>query len=291
VTDRSKHSKEVEAFLKRAFGGDWVLSLPRGTGHETYIAHNGSRTLFVKLGASIERVLAMAALGLTPDVLEVGHAAEGTTILVQLYIEGRNPTRQDYRGRLEQVAGVIREMHNSAEVKASLPATQSDDYARTGLHVLSDVRLRWEAVREQLPGITPLVDQGLDDLEQTIAGFKGSGLIASHGDICNANWLITPEGRLYLVDLDAMTLDDPALDTGATLWWYYPLEMWEPFLEAAGYENTEEFQERMWVRLALHCLSITLPRPGSFDVFEPAHYAQSLVDFQAALYKQGNPQG
>ena len=43
--------------------------------------------------------------------------------------------------------------------------------------------------------------------------------------------------------------------------------------------------------MAMHCLSITLPREGSYDRFEPAAYAESLVDFQAALAGEENPQG
>ena len=290
MRERSQHSVEVEAFLRRAFGGEWTLTLPHGNGHETYFAHDGSRALFVKLGAAVERVQAMARLGLTPEVVEADCTEDGTAILVQQYVEGRNPGRSDYRQRLEQVAHMIREMHHSEDVKATLPGVPFDDYAPSGLRVLEAVRARWEGVREQVTDVAYSVDQGLSELEERIERFRGSGLVASHGDICNANWLLTPEGRLYLVDLDAMALDDPALDIGATLWWYYPVEVWGRFLDVAGYQDDDEFRERMWTRLALHCLSITLPRPGSFDRFDPTHYAQALVDFEAALRKQGNPQ-
>jgi thiamine kinase-like enzyme len=232
----------------------------------------------------------MARLGLTPDLLEVDRMEDGTSILVQQYVEGRNPGRSDYRQRLEQVANMIREMHNSEDVKAALPDYQSNDYAQAGLRALAAVRARWEWVREQVPDVVHSVDKGLDELEARIGRFRGSGLVASHGDICNANWLLTPEGRLYLVDLDAMALDDPALDIGATLWWYYPDETWGRFLEVAGYRGNDGFRERMWARLALHCLSVTLPRSGSFDTFDPTHYAQALVDFEAALRMKGNPQ-
>jgi thiamine kinase-like enzyme len=289
VRKRNQHSKEVGEFLRRGFGGKWTLTLPPGTGHETYFAHEGSCSLFVKLGTPVERVEAMARLGLTPEVLKADCTEDGIAILVQQYVEGRNPGRSDYRARLEQVANVIREMHNSEELKATLPSVPLDDYEQAGLRILEAVRARWEGVREQVLDVAHAVDQGLDELERRIKRFRGSGLVASHGDICNANWLLTPEGRLYLVDLDAMALDDPALDVGATLWWYYPEEMWSQFLDLAGYQD-DEFRERMWTRLALHCISITLPRPGSFDTFDPAHYALALVDFQAALGRQSNPQ-
>ncbi len=121
--------------------------------------------------------------------------------------------------------------------------------------------------------------------------FKGSGLVASHNDICNANWLLAEDGSLYLVDLDSMSWDDPALDIGATLWWYYPPELRPEFLDKAGYGGDPEFKERMQVRMAMHCLNIALPRPGSFDEFEPASFAEWLIDFRAIFAGQENPQG
>ena len=88
-----------------------------------------------------------------------------------------------------------------------------------------------------------------------------------------------------------MSLDDPALDIGATLWWYYPPALRQRFLEIVGYANDEPFQFRMRLRMALHCLSITLPRERSFDEFDSTSYAQSLTDFRAILVGEENPPG
>ena len=152
------------------------------------------------------------------------------------------------------------------------------------------MRARWERVRAQVPHVAGFVDAALDDLERRIAHFSGGGLVASHNDICWDNWLFTDDGHIYLVDLEAMALDDPALDVGATLWWYYAPELWPRFLQYVGYPDDEGFRDRMWVRLALHCLSITVPRPGSFDTFDPTTYEERLVDFRATMERKGNPE-
>jgi hypothetical protein len=47
----------------------------------------------------------------------------------------------------------------------------------------------------------------------------------------------------------------------------------------------------MHVRMALHCLSITLPREGSFDRFRAEHYGEALIDFRAIMDGRENPQG
>lgn len=88
-----------------------------------------------------------------------------------------------------------------------------------------------------------------------------------------------------------MSLDDPAVDIGATLWWYYPPGLRQKFLTIAGHANDLAFERRLQVRMALHCLSITIPREQSFDEFDPASFDQSLTDFEAILAGGENPQG
>jgi hypothetical protein len=43
--------------------------------------------------------------------------------------------------------------------------------------------------------------------------------------------------------------------------------------------------------MAMHCLSITLPREQSFDEFDAASFAGSLTDFRAILDGRENPEG
>jgi hypothetical protein len=157
--------------------------------------------------------------------------------------------------------------------------------------MLQDVRCRWLRCRPRAPQAAEFVDASLVILEQRVCGFTGAGLAASHNDICNANWLVTPGGRWYLVDLESMALDDPALDIGATLWWYYPPALRPRFLELSGYAGDEAFVRRMQVRMALLCLHILLPRESGFDRFSAPRFVAGLEDFRAALAGEENPQG
>jgi len=93
------------------------------------------------------------------------------------------------------------------------------------------------------------------------------------------------------LDLESMSMDDPATDMGALLWWYYPPELRQRFLDIAGYAYDDEFKFRMQFRMATHCLNITLPREGSFDTFDPEGFGESLEDFKAVLNGEENPQG
>jgi hypothetical protein len=294
MPSRFQHRSELLAFLQREFPGQqWQISQsPAGRGHETYIARGGSRTFFIKLGAQLANYEALAALGVTPAVITTGCLADQTAILVQAHVTGRQP----FLARLprppgEQVATVVHKTHHCAALQDILPGPAAPDYRDAGLWAMDRLREKWACYRLQLPQVAGYVDDQLDRLEREIQGFTGSGLVASHNDICNANWLIAEDGQIYLIDLEAMSQDDPAHDLGALLWWYYPPKLRPRFVATAGYKYDEDFKSRMRVRMALHCLDIILPRAQSFDRFDAGSFDQELRDFRAVVASRENPHG
>jgi aminoglycoside phosphotransferase (APT) family kinase protein len=230
-------------------------------------------------------------MGLTPQVLAAGFLRDGIPIIVQPFITGKRPSRRDYRIRLEQFASIINHLHHSDEVKHVLPKVSSNLYSVAGLESLACIQQKWERHKSEVPEVSEFIYESLDYLRGQVMDFQGAGLVASHNDICNANWLISTEGQLYLIDLESMSLDDPAVDIGATLWWYYPPGLRKSFLTKAGYINDTTFERRMQVRMAMHCLNIRLPREQSFDKFDPSCFAESLTDFRAVLAGRENPEG
>jgi len=292
MPNRQPNRREVIAFLQKEVANQsWRLSLPRGHGHETYFARSQERACFIKIGAHVNRYQAMASIGLTPEVLAAGSLPNGKSILVQPFIPGKYPRRKEYRLHLDQFARAIDSMHHSPAVKQVLPAVPSDLYREAGLAALAHIQQKWERHKPQVPKAAGFVDESLEHLRDQIIGFGGEGMAASHNDICNGNWLVTPAGRVYLIDLESMSLDDPALDIGATLWWYYPPALRARFLHITGYAGDPAFAQRMQMRMALHCLNIILPRLNSFDQFDPAGFDEALTDFRAIFAGQENPQG
>ncbi len=289
---RTAHQDEVAHFLnEQVTRGSWQFNLPHGWGQETYFASCGRTACFVKLGAAVERYQALAELDLTPRVIASGRLKDGTRILVQPQVEGRAPNRGDYRRHLDRFADVIRRVHRLPDILRLLPSAPSEEHSQAALRCLADLSARWQRCRPLVPAEAAFIDESLTTLAQRAASLPGRGLVASHNDICNANWLITPSGHLYLIDLESMSRDDPALDVGATLWWYYPPDLRREFLFRYGVRDDPSFEERMRLRMAMHCLSILLPREASFDRFEPARFSENLQDFRAALNGEENPQG
>jgi len=292
MLDRREHQQEVYNFLQKHFPTrNWIFSLPRGSGMETYFVQGNEQGYFVKVGIAMERYLVMSDLALTPPVLVLGYLESGLSIIVQPFITGRKPSPMDYQNRLESVAAVIYKMHRHPRLEEILHPASSNLHNKAGFHALNHLRQKWESYKTQVLDVAEFVDKSLDHLAQQVNLFSNEGLVASHNDICNANWLFVSDGKIYLVDFDSMSMDDPALDMGALLWWYYPPELRQRFLDIAGYPYDDEFRFRMQVRMAMHCLGITLPREGSFDSFNPNQYSQTLNDFRAILDGKENPQG
>jgi len=292
MQNRQQHQQEVHVFLQQHFSNRfWELTLPNGSGNEPYFARCTEHSYFVKLGVQATRYQVVASIGLAPEVLAAGFLRDGTSIIVQPYIAGKRPSRRDYHFYLEQFASAINKIHHSAEDKEILPKVSSDLYSVAGLTSLTRIQQKWERHKSQVPEVADFIDESLDYLRQQVTDFEGTGLVVSHNDICNANWLVSTTGQLYLLDLDSMSIDDPAVDIGATLWWYYPPKLRKRFLSKAGYTNDATFARRMRVRMTMHCLNITLPREQSFDEFDPASFAGSLTDFRAILAGGENPQG
>ena len=133
MPDRQEHLQEVRSYLEKHFSAhDWMFSIPPGTGRETYFVRGKEHEYFVKVGAPVERYLAMAEIGLTPPVLSTGHLESGVPILVQPWMAGRIPSRSDFQGRLEQVAALIHTMHNDPRVQPVLQPACSNRHKEAG---------------------------------------------------------------------------------------------------------------------------------------------------------------
>ncbi len=293
-TLRDQHKAEVVSFLQQYVSNQhWDIRLPpHGTGNETYYVQSDNHACFVKLGAMTERYQVMSEMGLSPQVIATGQTEDGTSILVQQRIAGNKPSRADFHRLLPRFAESIRKTHQSETLQGILPPQPSNLYKDVGSIVLGEIEARWRKFEPLVAlSTSQYVNQKIAYLQEQINQFEGGGLAASHNDICNGNWLVSTEGRLYLLDYEGMSLDDPALDLGAILWWYYPPQMRTEFLAIAGCPDDETFRERMRIRMAVHNLHIILPRENSFDRFRAETFDDALVDFRAVVDGRENPQG
>ena len=172
MLNRREHQQEAFGFLQKHLAvHDWNFSLPSGSGMETYFVQGNKRDYFVKVGVPVERYLAMAEIGLTPQVLAFDHLEDGKSILAQPYITGRKPSRIDYWDQLEKVAALIQKMHLHPQLRRILPPTSSDLHRKAGLRALRQLRQNWEPCRAQVPKVAEFVDNSLEYLTKQVNQF------------------------------------------------------------------------------------------------------------------------
>ena len=178
---------------------DGLFSLPEGSGKETYFVRGSDREYFVKVGAPIERYLAMAGIGVTVPVLTFGPLeSSGTSIIVQARIKGRKPSQKDYWDQLEKVAKHIYTLHNHPQMKQIVPSASSSLHKEVATLALHHLRQKWERYKAKAPDVAGFVDNILLQIAEQISTFSTAGLVNSHNDICNANWLFASDGNIYL---------------------------------------------------------------------------------------------
>ncbi len=293
IKGRDQNKSEIISFLQKNVSAlTWGIQLPpHGTGQETYIAQTSQQIYFIKLGAEIERYQIMSELGFSPPVIATGFLEEGITIMVQKYVAGRAPLRRDFQTYLNKFAHIIRATHKNERLKQILPQRTTFSHREAGMEMIKQVEERWQRIKSQVAPSANYVDQKIAYLKEEVSKFSSSGLVASHNDICNGNWLVSNDKEIYLLDYESMSLDDPAFDIGAILWWYYPPEMRKGFLKITGYREDDGFRNRMRIRMAIHNLQIIIPRDNSFDRFFADTFEERLIDFRAIVDGKENPQG
>ena len=203
MPERRQNQQQVLAFLQDYFAtSDWEFSIPQGSGKEKYLARaatrHGESACFVKLDVNIPVYQTVASLELTPPILASGCLQDGTPLIVQPAVKGRQPTWQDFSIHLDLFASTLQRLHHSPELRSLLAAPASETYRAAGLQFLNNIHLRWEAVKSHFsPEIDSIVLDHLERIAAQLRAAPGGGLVNTHTDPCNANWLLPGAGRAH----------------------------------------------------------------------------------------------
>jgi len=225
-------SGELRRLLKQLLGpGNWRLrsmTLGRGDRDKVIAERDGTR-YFVKLmwppGAAATR--AASDVGLAPPVRATGTLADGRAVVVQDFLKGTGGAEP--RGRewiqmhADELADLFASLARRTDLLASLPRRLSErprERVQARLHDMSLVldelaTSSWSELgrARDVLGQVRAVGEAMPDIPHALGPV--------HGDPQWANWLLTPEGRVYLVDWDHARLDDPVTDPARLAWWLY----------------------------------------------------------------------
>ena len=271
---------EIESLLRHYSGVEgWNIQRPHegASGRPKFVARRNNHVVFVTLDVPVSALRRLAALGVTPNVLDAG-IYEGRTYCIQEYLAGTRPDVRWFSSHMHEVATLIRTYHKDSE----LQRLAAESAPTTG-----ESAPQWEVrqleERARSLGGTCNVLTAVAEFVRQAESMPAMPLVATHSDPNLSNFVLYL-GRTYLVDWDDVVLSHPGRDLGPLLWWYFSPENWEAFLDAygMGFEPDVVYWWAARISLAVAIWFVERDTHAAAERF--------IEDFIAATNRRGNPQ-
>lgn len=221
--------KPVEHIL----GSGWQIEPAGGVTGEAFFAKHQNDKLFLKRNSS-PFLAVLSAEGIVPKLIWTKRLENGDVITAQKWVEGRVLEPREMNN--PDVAKLLKKIHGSQPLLTMM--------RRLGKKPLSpDTMLRQLA--ERLHPDLKKEKVALAALYEQLPLLPDDQWAVCHSDVHHQNWLLTKDGRLYLIDWEQAAISDPALDLGPLLYWYIPESGWENWLRHYGAELTNQLRHRM----------------------------------------------
>ncbi|MBA2873856.1 phosphotransferase family protein [Thermaerobacillus caldiproteolyticus] len=259
--------------MEQLLGKEWEITPAGGATGDAYFAQYEGRKLFLKRNSS-PFLAVLSAEGIVPKLVWTKRMENGDVITAQQWLNGRELKPHDMGS--EQVASLLRKIHRSQDLVAMLKRL-----GKTPLlpEVMVD-KLKERMSRHSFD--EPIVKQALVWLEQNLPSIQNEEFVVCHCDINHNNWLLSEDGRLYLIDWDGAMIADPAIDIGMLLYSYIPEDKWEGWLQLYGLELTDDLRFRMkWYVVAqtLYSLAWQKEKNVKKEMQQSLHFLEDILSF------------
>jgi thiamine kinase-like enzyme len=238
--------------------GRFVLRIP-GDGTDTFIDRAREHNNHV----------AAAAAGVTPPVL---HLIQPGYCSIVPFIQGETmhpETIAGHRDRLEKIVAAIRTYHDKAVFDNEIRVFDMiRDYMRMALEL--------DAPR---PDQTDWMLSVGDRIEQAMERDKPAP-VACHNDLLSENFILTPEGRMWVIDWEYGGMTDPYFDLG-DFCVEHPLSADEERFVITAYCGAMD--EHRYARMMLHKLVADL----WWSIWAMIQCRVSTIDFDFHEYGMG----
>lgn len=256
--------------MEQLLGKEWEITPAGGATGDAYVAEYDGRKLFLKRNSS-PFLAVLSAEGIVPKLVWTKRMENGDVITAQQWLNGRELKPHDMGG--EQVASLLRKIHRSQDLVEMLKRL-----GKTPLlpHMMID-KLR---TMLQQWAYEPLITQAFAWLEQQLSSIRCDEFAVCHCDMNHNNWLLSEDGRLYLIDWDGAMIADPAIDIGMLLYNYIPENRWEEWLQFYGVELTDDLRIRMkWYTIVqtLYALVWQKEKKAEKEMQQSLHFLERVL--------------
>lgn len=275
----------VETVLHQEIGGAWTATrAAHGWTGRSFVATDGVRRVFVKLDVWVEALQRLADMEVTPPLIGIGRH-DGRTFAIQQFADGGQPARSWFDNHLGVVGELIATYHADEQLNAMLAPAPPPAYSGVIRHTLRDLERRAENAADG-PIVRSKLHRAVASLRDLADRLEPAELVPTHGDPNRHNFVLSAEGRPYLVDWDELSLADPLRDIGQLAWWHVTPERWHELFAAASVSSAPGLLERLYWWIAAEFLEVSLTTAAAGY---PADAEAFFGDFQAALQRRPNP--
>lgn len=219
------------------FDKNWSLQPIKGDTGQAYMGVNDeAEKIFIKRNSS-PFLAALSIEGIAPKLIWTKRTGNGDVLTAQEWLDGYLLDPLEVGQRLD-VIQIMQHLHQSESLKNMLYRVggvekQAFDFLSA---YAQDLPLELKR-NHYLTRVFRYLEDHLPDAVE---------VQACHGDPIHHNWLLSENGRLYLVDWDATMLADPATDLGTILGRYVPFNDWPSWLESYGIKSPDKSVERIY---------------------------------------------
>ncbi len=219
------------------FDKNWSLQPIKGDTGKAYMGINDeAEKVFIKRNSS-PFLAALSLEGIAPKLMWTKRTGNGDVLTAQEWLDGYLLNPQDI-GQRQDVIQIMQHLHQSESLKNMLYRVGGVEKQAFDFLSAYAQELPTELKRNHyLMRVFRYLEDHLPDSVE---------VQACHGDPIHHNWLVSDNGRLYLVDWDATMLADPAADLGAILGRYVPFDDWSQWLETYGIREPAKSIERIY---------------------------------------------
>ena len=229
----------------KAADAGWQLKPLGGESGQAYMGMRGHERIFLKRNAT-PLLTALAKEGITPKLLWTKRAANGDVLSAQEWVVAQPLSADEMTD--EGIIHLVQYVHQSQHLKTLFekmhgavqqPADFVHDYHK-GLQ-------RDLQTHQFLTRVLHYLLEAMDVLPQVEP-------VLCHGDLTHRNFMVTEQGRLYLIDWENVRLADPLSDICALLCQYVPRAQWADILAQFGYRETANVWQRVEWYALVHCM-------------------------------------
>ncbi|WP_407272274.1 phosphotransferase [Radiobacillus sp. PE A8.2] len=252
--------------MQNILGEEWTITPAGGSTGEAYYAQSGRKRLFLKRNSS-PFLAVLSAEGIVPKLVWTKRLENGDVITAQQWLEGRELSSEEMKH--PRVAELLSKIHHSSELL--------DMFMRIGKKpiepeaILADLKSQ---VAEINVDVTTL-DFAFQYLSFNLTKVSKVEQVVCHCDMNHNNWMLSNDGKLFLIDWDNARVGDPALDIGMLLQSYIPTDEWDTWLESYGLMRNEQLVQRMYWYLIAETMSLYICSDVNCQKKEAAeHYSE-----------------